>query len=463
MTKEQLTSAFQLAKGRTESVSFEEIKGQFLESLESTMPKTKSGKWSVSISTILLSIVLIGILSALLFAIISATTSSSYESNRLNSKHQVESSSRQIIQSDIEKKKVNSEKQLNQNLKAVDNLNTVSVKSITSTSLTSGLNPIPFQKLAKPNKYKQTLQQADVYRYPKLTEKEIKLNNKRKKKFIGKIGAFDDKRQALFNSGEFNINDELIAVDQFLIEKNEVTNLEYHIFLFDLLIQNRRAEFRIAEPRQELWTELLGDSMAYLRDNYFSSEEYNYYPVVNVSRKGAEMYCEWLTTEVEKIFQDDLKSYSGTYRIPSKNEWLYAATEKGTLTTNYPWGSNSTYNEWCFLANYKLDLSEIDQLECEDSKNARNALTTAGYTIGKRFVTVSIKSYNPSQSGLYNLCGNVAEMILDENKPGTIGGGWMNTKEQLKFNVDDPHAGLTEAHPNIGFRVIRTDIGGEKE
>ena len=170
------------------------------------------------------------------------------------------------------------------------------------------------------------------------------------------------------------------------------------------------------------------------------------------------MYCEWLTTEVEKIFQDDIKSYSGTYRIPSKNEWLYAATEKGTLTTNYPWGSNSTYNEWYFQANYKLDLSEIDQLECEDSKNARNALTTAGYTIGKRFVTVSIKSYKPSQSGLYNLCGNVAEMISDGDY--AVGGDWYSPGYDIRNSSIKE---INGPEPTVGFRVVSTFLGREIE
>ena len=53
---------------------------------------------------------------------------------------------------------------------------------------------------------------------------------------------------------------------------------------------------------------------------------------------------------------------------------------------------------------------------------------------------------------------NVAEMVYDTEKrkdlPRTVGGGWMSNEEELKILGPDPYSEKTEAHPNIGFRVV---------
>jgi hypothetical protein len=50
-------------------------------------------------------------------------------------------------------------------------------------------------------------------------------------------------------------------------------------------------------------------------------------------------------------------------------------------------------------------------------------------------------------------------IIEFSKKAGTAGGGWMDDAEALKIEGDDPHVSATEAHPNIGFRVVMTMIG----
>jgi formylglycine-generating enzyme required for sulfatase activity len=88
--------------------------------------------------------------------------------------------------------------------------------------------------------------------------------------------------------------------------------------------------------------------------------------------------------------------------------------------------------------------------------------------------------FKPNLFALYNLCGNVAEMVVDwsnsnmiskgnENLPnvklnGTAGGGWMNSAKEIKILAPDNHPNETKAHPNIGFRVVFTHFarGAEK-
>ena len=110
----------------------------------------------------------------------------------------------------------------------------------------------------------------------------------------------------------------------------------------------------------------------------------------------------------------------------------------------YCWEADQTLNSsGCYLANYK-------PLEGSDSTS---------YKVDGGFYTVRVDSYFPNDFGLYNMSGNVAEMVYDDIKTksaGTAGGGWMNNEEEIKILGPDPYAGVTNAHPGIGFRVVMT-------
>ena len=72
-------------------------------------------------------------------------------------------------------------------------------------------------------------------------------------------------------------------------------------------------------------------------------------------------------------------------------------------------------------------------------------------------------SYPTNELGLYNMSGNVAEMVNDSNsevkkEPGTAGGGWMDSPEEIKILSEDKYKGFVNGHPNIGFRVCFSHI-----
>src|SRR5690606_22161450 len=63
------------------------------------------------------------------------------------------------------------------------------------------------------------------------------------------------------------------------------------------------------------------------------------------------------------------------------------------------------------------------------------------------------KSYFANKYGLYNMMGNVAEMIHESAR--TKGGSWNNTAEYLWINSkSDAYKGISHATPYVGFRPI---------
>lgn len=283
------------------------------------------------------------------------------------------------------------------------------------------------------------------YIFPKLTQEEIDANHKQKKQMLKSLEKFDKKVYAYIPSGTFEYNGKTTSVQSFLMQKTEVTNLEYRTFLFDLLIQERKEEFLKAKPDQHQWVIFNNGGMRSLEENYFSSKDYNYYPVVNISREGAELYCIWLTQELVKHVGDVKQNEYNDIRIPLKVEWVKAASVEGNQLP-YPWkGENIKNSTGAILANCVIGYSN-DSLKIDTNSPDYN-------------IMAPVKSYWPNEYGIYNLAGNVAEMVYEDinNKgPGTAGGSWKTYYEGVKILAPDAFKGVSSPIPTIGFRVVMT-------
>jgi len=341
-------------------------------------------------------------------------------------------------------------------------METKSLQAIHSFVPKELLTPIVIQRKEK------TSSNSPVYNnykyYPKLTPEEIAANHKQKKKMVKALVKVDNKQYSFARSGSFTYQGETVSVQAFFIQQNEVTNLEYRTFLFDLLIQGKKDEFDIAKPAQENWTILFGEGLKSMQDQYFSHEAFNEYPVCNVSRAGAEMYCVWLTKAANSTLNEGEKI--NDVRIPTRTEWIFAASSEGK-NLPFPWtGSKITNESGCYLTNF-------------DAKSVKNDVNSIdSISVDGALLTAKTRTYNPS-GGMYNLSGNVAEMVynserdfpikntnktikspdpMDKSNPGTAGGSWLNSEEEIKINGPDPYDGVTEGHPGIGFRVVVTHL-----
>lgn len=292
------------------------------------------------------------------------------------------------------------------------------------------------------------------YVFPKLTEKQIKDNNREKLNMSMMLVKPNKYWYPLIGSKQTkpvygNTNDTSAV---FYIARSEVSNLEYRTFLFDLLIHDKKEEFLIAKPHQELWLNSPGHAKTKeMKDNYFSDKKFNDYPVVNITPEGAELYCKWLI-KINKLEISQI-----TARLPYENEWIKAAKSEKSYS-GYPWGTDSIQNRnGCHLANFcikKQSEKLRPNMKCVP-KNT-DAYASAEFMLGDSMMTTKVFSYNPNDNGLYCMAGNVAEMVYD-NKTKLIktkGGSWNSDLEHCKIDNEEGFDGPIKANPMTGFRPV---------
>ncbi len=213
------------------------------------------------------------------------------------------------------------------------------------------------------------------------------------------------------------------SLQSFYMFKNEVTNKQYRTFLTEqYLLNGDTVGYNNALPDTLGWVKTIKNGhFEPMANLYFNHPAFDDYPVVNISKKNAEDFCEWFSNKLSSLYPD-LKL--NKFRLPTKSEWMYAASG-GNSENLYGWGGNETTTEkGCELANYK---SMYDN----------------------SMITVKVDTYNPNRFGLYNMSGNVSEMVSDEDI--AMGGNWNSSVKEIQVHqfID-----FLTPNPFVGFRPI---------
>ena len=179
-------------------------------------------------------------------------------------------------------------------------------------------------------------------------------------------------------------------------------------------------------------------------------DQTNRHPVVCINWNDAQAYVDWLS----RITKAD-------YRLPSEAEWEYAA--RGGTTTARFWGETPT--EACSAANVHDGMSKLEngfawpQHDCDD-----------GYA-----KTAPAGSFRPNDFGIYDILGNVWEMLEDCwhgsydgaatdgnawttgdcSKVVNRGGSWSSASDQVRSSERSWSASVGRS-AILGLRVART-------
>lgn len=237
-----------------------------------------------------------------------------------------------------------------------------------------------------------------------------------------------------------------INVKGFFMSESEVSNFFYNEFLADLKKQGRTEKYNIAKRQPEKWNQ------ENFKKEYHTHPTYSYYPVLTISKEGAEMYCEWL----EKIWQKKYPDFNINIRLPLEFEWVYAA-RGGHDDAPYPWGGYGLRNsKGLLLANFKrMGSSNISY----DRKTQSYTIKSFDGTDHNFSKPAPVVSFLPNDYGLYHMSGNAAEMVSTKSlkKEGgnrTMGGCYDSTGWDIQIEGRDEFEGWTEPSQYIGFRPV---------
>lgn len=271
---------------------------------------------------------------------------------------------------------------------------------------------------------------------------------------------------------EYNFSsfeDSIIHVDSFFMFAYEVSNIDYLHFLSDL--KQKDSSFYIEMlPDQTVWRSKFAYNEPYT-ETYFRHYAYHHFPVVGVSYYQAEQYCKWLTVQYQRA--SDRKYQNAIFMLPTKSQWLVAALGRNHERF-FSWDGYKMQDEdgkW--LANfYRIEQIQISRdtgfFNCANSSRFYSDCLqiSAGYYDRSsnrkdqewRGIPAPVKSFQPNDYGLYNMCGNMEEYVRE---PGILkGGSWNDPGHYLQLDVEQQYDTTDKRSPysfrsaETGFRIV---------
>ena len=261
-----------------------------------------------------------------------------------------------------------------------------------------------------------------------------------------------------FPSGADKIGKDTLTFRAFYLKNREVTNAEYREFISYLKVQNDTAKLKYYLIDSAKWNDILKLNNPYAA-HYHSHEEYNDYPVVNISYEATLAYCDWLTNVK---YTNVVEGYNVIFSLPIREEWIRAA-QYGNRFKSYAWDNyglryfgKKKKHHYQFRANFKRigdesihfnQESEVYELIYEGWWDSE-AFNETSVIIDAAIVAPS-KSYWPTEKGLYNMNGNAAEMVIE--KGIAVGGSWNSPGYDIR---NHSFINYSSPQPTVGFRPV---------
>lgn len=246
-----------------------------------------------------------------------------------------------------------------------------------------------------------------------------------------------------------NLNSVKDSLSEFFISSTEITNNNWKEFLMYLKQEGRIEEYNENLLDTTVWQQKITNVEPFIK-YYYQHNAYADYPVVGMTLKQAKAYAEWLT---QIWAMNDKVKKSGveiTFSVPTKKQWIRAA--RGEWQTHYPWnGQNMRDPRGSFLANFKtIDERYITKTTINGGDKDTYGVRFYDDSTKKEMTIIApSKSYFPNQFGLYNMSGNVAELVSDDTV--AMGGSWYDTGYDVRVESEQP---ATQPRSTIGFRVV---------
>jgi len=279
-----------------------------------------------------------------------------------------------------------------------------------------------------------------------------------------------------------NIRGNLYAME------TEIKNEDYNLFLTYLEDYNQTELFkqcdydlsRYSDSEKQFFKRYSGVLQPKTKRKDTVNINYSSYPAVNVSYEAAVKYCEWLTNQYNTNPNKNKKKFKKVkFRLPTLKEWQIAALgypkfQSWNLMENqvqvvinkqdsaielargikkmipvdkdllYPWYMaynyrNKAFNSHhCYLGNFNIASSAVYK-SCKSYFHSYDGFIRMAFCA----------AYFPNGMGLYDVVGNVAEMIDEKGK--ACGGSWNDLPSESTIHSIKNYQ---HSDASIGFRVF---------
>jgi sulfatase modifying factor 1 len=260
--------------------------------------------------------------------------------------------------------------------------------------------------------------------------------------------------------------------NNFYADETEITNFHWKEYRYWIakVFGDSSAEHLATALDLAVWMDhpIEKKQLGLVRD-YYDHPAYQQHPVVGLTLAQAQGFCEWRSDRVceyilirEKCIPHNPDQTRETYFTPERyfaGEYMsYTEPEKGIVMPHYTIPTKAEWEEVAsaglstdiFPTGMDWSTKKMQKQLRKDSVMFNYNMSTDGTwldSIGDPALPVF--SYYPNDYGIYQSCGNVAEMVQEPFV--AKGGSWFQTADSCTVELDLPYDA-----PNmwLGFRCV---------
>lgn len=219
------------------------------------------------------------------------------------------------------------------------------------------------------------------------------------------------------------------------MDNYEVSNMAWKEFIaWVQKYDEDTLKYKKLEADTTVWYSLKYDADRYI-NAYFISPSFYSYPIVGISYEQAKEFCEWRTERVNELLQKTPGSAFKRveYRLPTEAEWELAAAGK-LDTAKFPYGYEHTKER--IKGGDTVRMFNCVYLDFDSLSDRQN-------------IVMPVNSGRPNQYGIYNMIGNVGEMVSEK---GLAKGGFYDLP--LEFCKIKEQSSYKFPNRYLGFRCV---------